>query len=90
MAGQIIQTNSYEELGIDCVVEGRSESTDTLDLFAKAIRGEELPKQVDVVHPKDRDAFLFPRQAHDVWRRRNDDGLWAALPVLRAGFEPAN
>lgn len=57
---QIIQTNSYEELSIDCVVEGRSESTDTLDLFAKAIRGEELPKQVDVVHPKDRDAFLFP------------------------------
>ena len=57
---QIIQTKSYEELGIDCVVEGRSESTDTLDLFAKAIRGEELPKQIDVVHPKDRDAFLFP------------------------------
>ena len=57
---QIIQTNSYEELSIDCVVEGRSESTDTLDLFAKAIRGEELPKQVDVVHPKDRNAFLFP------------------------------
>ncbi len=57
---QIIQTNSYEELSIDCVVEGRSESTDTLDLFAKAIRGEELPKQINVVHPKDRDAFLFP------------------------------
>jgi hypothetical protein len=57
---QIIQTNSYEELSIDCVVEGRSESADTLELFAKAIRGEELPKQVDVVHPKDRDAFLFP------------------------------
>ncbi len=57
---QIIQTNSYEELSIDCVVEGRSESADTLDLFAKAIRGEELPKQINVVHPKDRDAFLFP------------------------------
>ena len=57
---QIIQTNSYEELSIDCVVEGRSESTDTLDLFAQAIRGEELPKQINVVHPKDRDAFLFP------------------------------
>ncbi len=57
---QIIQTNSFDELSIDCVVEGRSESTDTLDLFAKAIRGEALPRQVDVVHPKDRDAFLFP------------------------------
>ena len=57
---QIIQTNGYEEYGIDCVVEGRAESSDVLDLFAKAIRGEELPRQVDVAHPKDRDAFLFP------------------------------
>ncbi|MGE3465618.1 MAG: hypothetical protein AB7J13_01690 [Pyrinomonadaceae bacterium] len=57
---QIIQTDLYEELGIDCVVEGRSESDDTLDLFAKAIRGEDLPKEVTVVHPKERDAIMFP------------------------------
>jgi len=57
---QIIQTDLYDELGVDCVVEGRSESTDTLDLFAKAIAGEELPKQIDVKHPQDRDAILFP------------------------------
>lgn len=57
---QIIQTKSYEELSVDCVVEGRSESSDVLELFAKAIRGEELPRQVDVVHPKDRNAILFP------------------------------
>lgn len=57
---QIIQTDMYEELGIDCVVEGRSESQDTLDLFEKAIRGEELPREVTVVHPKERDAILFP------------------------------
>jgi radical SAM superfamily enzyme YgiQ (UPF0313 family) len=57
---QIIQTNMYEELSIDCVVEGRSESTDTLELFHKAIRGEELPRQIDVVHPKDRNEILFP------------------------------
>src|SRR5437868_2725028 len=57
---QIIQTDLYDELGIDCVVEGRSESTDTLDLFAKAINGEDLPKQIDVKHPQDRDAILFP------------------------------
>src|SRR5690349_8954165 len=37
---QIIQTDLYDELGVDCVVEGRSESNDTLDLFAKAIAGE--------------------------------------------------
>lgn len=57
---QIIQTDLYDELGVDCVVEGRSESTDTLDLFAKAINGEDLPKQIDVKHPQDRDAILFP------------------------------
>jgi hypothetical protein len=57
---QIIQTNTYEELSVDCVVEGRSESSDTLELFHKAIRGEELPRQIDVVHPKDRNEILFP------------------------------
>jgi hypothetical protein len=57
---QIIQTDMYDELGIDCVVEGRSESTDTLDLFAKAIRGEDLPREIEVKHPVDRDAILFP------------------------------
>lgn len=57
---QIIQTDMYEELGIDCVVEGRSESEDALKLFAKAIRGEDLPKEIEVKHPKERDAILFP------------------------------
>jgi hypothetical protein len=57
---QIIQTNSYEDLGVDCVVEGRSESESTLDLFEQALRGERLPKQVDVPHPKSRDEILFP------------------------------
>jgi hypothetical protein len=57
---QIIQTDLYDELGVDCVVEGRSESIDTLDLFAKAISGEDLPKQIDVKHPQERDAILFP------------------------------
>ena len=57
---QIIQTDMYEELGIDCVVEGRSESQDTLDLFAKAVAGEELPREVTVVHPTERDSIMFP------------------------------
>jgi radical SAM superfamily enzyme YgiQ (UPF0313 family) len=57
---QITQTNSWEELGVDCVVEGRSESEDTLALFERALRGESLPRQVDVAHPKRRDAILFP------------------------------
>lgn len=57
---QIIQTNTYEDLGVDCVVEGRSESADTLELFRKAIRGEELPRQLEVKHPTDPDTILFP------------------------------
>lgn len=57
---QIIQTDLYDELGVDCVVEGRSESNDTLDLFEKAIRGEDLPKEITVVHPTERDAIMFP------------------------------
>ena len=57
---QIIQTNTYEDLGVDCVVEGRSESVDTLELFRKAIRGEEIPRQLEVKHPTDADTILFP------------------------------
>ncbi len=57
---QIIQTDMYEELGVDCVVEGRSESMDTLDLFEKAIAGEDIPKEIEVVHPKDPEGILFP------------------------------
>ena len=57
---QIAQTDSWDELSVDCVVEGRSESTATLDLFAKAIRGEALPRQIDVGHPRERDGILIP------------------------------
>ena len=57
---QIIQTNSFEELSVDCVVEGRSESQDCLQLFHKAIRGEELPRELNVAHPTSREALLVP------------------------------
>src|SRR5687768_11048899 len=57
---QIIQTDMFDELGIDCVVEGRSESQDTLDLFASAIKGEDLPRELTVKHPVEREAILFP------------------------------
>jgi radical SAM superfamily enzyme YgiQ (UPF0313 family) len=59
---QIIETALYEELGVDCVVEGRSESLDTLELFRKGIRGEELPREIEVKHPKTRDGILFPNK----------------------------
>ena len=57
---QITQTNSWDRLSVDCVVEGRSESSDVKTLFDKALAGEDLPKQVDVAHPKDRNEILFP------------------------------
>jgi radical SAM superfamily enzyme YgiQ (UPF0313 family) len=59
---QITQTNAWEELSVDCVVEGRSESSDAMDLFEQALRGEKLPRQVDVAHPKQRDEFIFPEK----------------------------
>jgi radical SAM superfamily enzyme YgiQ (UPF0313 family) len=57
---QIIQTDSFEELGVDCVVEGRSESEETLELFRTAIAGGELPRAVEVRHPNDPGQILFP------------------------------
>jgi radical SAM superfamily enzyme YgiQ (UPF0313 family) len=59
-AWQIAQTNSLEELGIDCVVIGRSESAETLELFKQAIRGETLPRTVETKHPRDRASILMP------------------------------
>jgi radical SAM superfamily enzyme YgiQ (UPF0313 family) len=59
---QIIQTDSYGQLGVDCVVEGRGESTDTIQLVQQAIRGEQLPRHVEAGHPKDRDGILIPEK----------------------------
>ena len=57
---QITQTNAWDELGVDCVVEGRSESAETIALFRQALRGEALPRQIEVGHPKHRDSILVP------------------------------
>jgi radical SAM superfamily enzyme YgiQ (UPF0313 family) len=59
---QISQTDSYEDLGVDCVVEGRSESEQVLELFHMAITGEALPRFAEVGHPKNREALLTPRR----------------------------
>ena len=55
---QIQKTNTYEELGVDCVVEGRSESKDTMAIVRAAVAGEDIPRDVDVSHPKNRDEIL--------------------------------
>jgi len=57
---QITETESAGELGIDCVVDGRAESTDTMDLFKRALEGEELPEQLEVDHPPSALGVMFP------------------------------
>jgi hypothetical protein len=57
---QIVQTNAWEDLGVDCVVEGRSESTDIFELFDRALRGEDIPRQVEVKHPSSREEIILP------------------------------
>ncbi len=57
---QITQTDSFDELSVDCVVEGRSESEDTMAIFRKAVNGEEIPREIEVGHPKEREALLVP------------------------------
>ena len=57
---QICQTNSYDELGVDCVVEGRAEADEVATLFAQAVDGRPLPRRIEVGHPHDRDAILIP------------------------------
>ena len=59
---QITQTKTFEELGVDCVVEGRSESEESMALFHKAIQGEVLPLEINVSHPTTREALLVPDQ----------------------------
>lgn len=61
-AWQIAQTQAYGDLGVDCVVEGRSEAPEVLELFRKAIRGEQLPCRIEVSHPHGPDAVLVPER----------------------------
>jgi len=57
---QIQQTNTYEELSVDCIVEGRSESASAMKLFHLAVAGETLPRDVEVAHPTDRNSIIAP------------------------------
>src|SRR5215467_7801265 len=57
---QITQTDSFDELSVDCVIEGRAEAEDTMAIFRKAINSEDLPREIEVGHPKEREALLVP------------------------------
>ncbi|HET9219410.1 MAG TPA: radical SAM protein [Terriglobia bacterium] len=59
-AWQIRETGMAKELGIDCLVDGRSESAGTVELLRKAIADQPLPETVDVSHPSRPEDILFP------------------------------
>jgi hypothetical protein len=59
---QICETEQFEDLSVDCVVDGRSESSETLELFEKAICGETLPRFVKLSHPMRPEELLTPRK----------------------------
>jgi hypothetical protein len=87
---QIVQTDTYEELSVDCVVEGRSESVDTLKLFRSAIDGEELPRRIEVKHPLDREEILFPDTRTTFGVVEMTTGCGASLQILRPRSESSN
>jgi radical SAM superfamily enzyme YgiQ (UPF0313 family) len=59
-AWQIDETDTHDEFGIDCVVSGRAEAKDAMDVFRRALAGESLPRHVDAVHPQDAMQMLTP------------------------------
>src|SRR5262252_22019 len=57
---QITETQSALELGIDCIVDGRSESPETIVLFRQAIRGDAIPATLTASHPADASGVVTP------------------------------
>ncbi|HSF14091.1 MAG TPA: radical SAM protein [Vicinamibacteria bacterium] len=57
-AWQIRETGTADELGIDCVIDGRSEGA--APLFRKVLNGEPLPATVDLDHPLGAADIVFP------------------------------
>ncbi|MBK6428015.1 MAG: B12-binding domain-containing radical SAM protein [Blastocatellia bacterium] len=59
-AWQIDETDTHEEFGIDCVVNGRAESAGTINLFRQAVDGEPIPKRIEPHHPSRIDEMIIP------------------------------
>ena len=87
---QISQTDSFEELSVDCVVEGRSESQEVLDLFHKAIARRRFAALCGSQPSHRPRGPVDAAEAHHLRRGRNDHRVRAALPVLPAGSESAD
>ncbi len=59
---QITQTGTAPELGVDCVIDGRSESKVVIELVRRAIQGETIPAQAVADHPTDPSLIMFPEK----------------------------
>jgi radical SAM superfamily enzyme YgiQ (UPF0313 family) len=57
---QILKSEVGRSFGIDCVVDGRSESHETINLFRRALDGMDLPVEATVAHPHLAEAILVP------------------------------
>jgi radical SAM superfamily enzyme YgiQ (UPF0313 family) len=57
---QIVQTDAFEELGVDCVLDGRGETPAAAEVFRDAVAGRPLPRTFTVPHPRTRDDILLP------------------------------
>jgi radical SAM superfamily enzyme YgiQ (UPF0313 family) len=59
---QLISPSYMKEFGIDCVVDGRAESEETLELFRKAIQREVTPFLLRTKHPTSVSEIVLPEK----------------------------
>ena len=57
---QIVNTDSFDRLGVDCVVDGRAESEETIALFRQSLLGQNLPRETHVRHPMNVEEIVLP------------------------------
>jgi len=57
---QIANPDSMAEFQFDCVVDGRAESLETIELFRKTLAGEKVPGQLTASHPSRSDQIHLP------------------------------
>jgi hypothetical protein len=85
---QIAQTNAYEELSVDCVVEGRSESDETFDLFDKALAASRCRDRSPLKHPDSHDLIRLPEKRTTFGVVEMTTGTRRRSPVLPADLNP--
>ncbi|MBI4473106.1 MAG: B12-binding domain-containing radical SAM protein [Acidobacteria bacterium] len=59
---QISETNAFDQLRIDCVIDGRAESAETMNVFRRARYGEPLVRELKVSHPANPLALVIPEK----------------------------